>query len=163
MRQLPLHSDDYSSNRFKNNEFGLYSSSNHAELVHPGISDSELAAFTMKAWLQVQEIENALERHTCNIERAFLFQGREYLSRSVILTCPSHCKLQAFKYLLTSIVARRQHPYDYHPRIQSLCSNSEFVSFPRLGQGRSLIIENPIAVPTPCLIGIRRTIGVSTV
>ncbi|KAJ7108623.1 hypothetical protein C8R44DRAFT_636323 [Mycena epipterygia] len=35
--------------------------------------------FAIKAWLETDAIEEALNRHTCDIERAFLFLGREYL------------------------------------------------------------------------------------
>lgn len=48
----------------------------------PG-SSTDLAAFAMKAWLQTEEMEAALNKHSCGLERAFLFVGREYLSRYV--------------------------------------------------------------------------------
>ncbi|KAF7314507.1 Zn(2)-C6 fungal-type domain-containing protein [Mycena kentingensis (nom. inval.)] len=35
--------------------------------------------FALKAWHEADAIEDALNRHTCMIERAFIFQGREYL------------------------------------------------------------------------------------
>ncbi|KAJ7147121.1 hypothetical protein C8R43DRAFT_890324 [Mycena crocata] len=35
--------------------------------------------FAIKAWLEADAIEEALNRHTCNIERAFIFQGREFI------------------------------------------------------------------------------------
>jgi len=35
--------------------------------------------FAIKAWLEADALEEALNRHTCGIERAFLFQGREYI------------------------------------------------------------------------------------
>ncbi|KAJ7189857.1 hypothetical protein GGX14DRAFT_484326 [Mycena pura] len=35
--------------------------------------------FAIKAWLEADAIEDALNRHTCGIERAFIFQGREYI------------------------------------------------------------------------------------
>lgn len=35
--------------------------------------------FAIKAWLEADAIEEALNRHTCGIERAFIFQGREYI------------------------------------------------------------------------------------
>ena len=44
-----------------------------------GAGDAEKARFAVQAWLEVDRIESALNRHTCGIERAFLFQGREYL------------------------------------------------------------------------------------
>lgn len=42
-------------------------------------SEGDKAKFAVDAWLEVDKIEGALARHTCNIERACLFQGREYL------------------------------------------------------------------------------------
>jgi hypothetical protein len=35
--------------------------------------------FAIKAWLEADAIEEALNRHTCGIERAFVFLGREYI------------------------------------------------------------------------------------
>ncbi|KAJ6585157.1 hypothetical protein B0H19DRAFT_1108565 [Mycena capillaripes] len=35
--------------------------------------------FAIKAWLEADAIEEALNRHTCGIERAFIFHGREYI------------------------------------------------------------------------------------
>ncbi|KAJ6508538.1 hypothetical protein C8R45DRAFT_967748 [Mycena sanguinolenta] len=35
--------------------------------------------FAVKAWLEADGIEEALNRHTCGIERAFIFLGREYI------------------------------------------------------------------------------------
>jgi hypothetical protein len=35
--------------------------------------------FAIKAWLAADAIEEALNRHTCGIERAFIFLGREYI------------------------------------------------------------------------------------
>lgn len=43
------------------------------------LSDGEKAQFAVTAWLEIDRIEEALNSHTCGIERAFLFQGREYL------------------------------------------------------------------------------------
>ena len=37
----------------------------------------------MRAWLETEAIEKALGRHTCNIERAFMYHGREYLFKCV--------------------------------------------------------------------------------
>lgn len=42
-------------------------------------SEAEKAQFGMTAWLEVDALEEALNGHTCGLERAFLFQGREYL------------------------------------------------------------------------------------
>lgn len=43
------------------------------------VTDAEKARFGMAAWLEVDRLEEALNRHDCGLERAFLFQGREYL------------------------------------------------------------------------------------
>ncbi|TFY80459.1 hypothetical protein EWM64_g3551 [Hericium alpestre] len=43
------------------------------------ISATEKSDFTLRAWLETEEIEKALNRHTCGVERAFFFVGREYL------------------------------------------------------------------------------------
>ncbi len=43
------------------------------------LPDSEKAAFAVAAWREIDAIEDALQRHTCGIERSFLFQGRELL------------------------------------------------------------------------------------
>ena len=48
-----------------------------------GIADAEKAQFAVSAWLEMDKIEEALNSHTCGIERAFLFQGREYLFKYV--------------------------------------------------------------------------------
>jgi len=42
-------------------------------------SEDEKAQFAFKAWLEADAIEEALNKHTCDIEKAFIFQGREYL------------------------------------------------------------------------------------
>ncbi|KAF9267309.1 hypothetical protein L218DRAFT_855595 [Marasmius fiardii PR-910] len=43
------------------------------------VTNAERADFAIKSWLEADHIEAALNRHTCGIEKAFLFQGREYL------------------------------------------------------------------------------------
>jgi hypothetical protein len=45
----------------------------------PSQDDAAKAQFAVGAWLEADKIEQALDAHTCGIERAFLFQGREYL------------------------------------------------------------------------------------
>ncbi|KAJ7025394.1 hypothetical protein C8F04DRAFT_1046634 [Mycena alexandri] len=35
--------------------------------------------FAIKAWLEADAIEEALNKHSCGIERAFIFHGREYI------------------------------------------------------------------------------------
>ena len=43
------------------------------------MSDDEKAAFAVGAWIESTAIEEALDAHTCGCDRAFMFQGREYL------------------------------------------------------------------------------------
>ncbi|KAI0781970.1 hypothetical protein C8Q75DRAFT_795994 [Abortiporus biennis] len=50
--------------------------------------DADKAQFAVGAWLEIDRIEASLSKHTCNIERAFLFQGREYLFNARM--CISH-------------------------------------------------------------------------
>lgn len=45
--------------------------------------DADKAQFALTAWLEADAIEAALNRHTCNLERNFIFQGREYLFKLV--------------------------------------------------------------------------------
>lgn len=33
----------------------------------------------MRAWFETEEIEKALQWHTCDVEKAFMYHGREYL------------------------------------------------------------------------------------
>ena len=42
-----------------------------------------MAQFALKAWLEGDRLEVALNKHTCAIERAFLFQAREYIFKCV--------------------------------------------------------------------------------
>jgi hypothetical protein len=46
-------------------------------------NDMDKAQFAVKAWLEADALEAALNRHTCHIERAFIFQGREYIFKYV--------------------------------------------------------------------------------
>ncbi|OCH85582.1 hypothetical protein OBBRIDRAFT_858538 [Obba rivulosa] len=43
------------------------------------MSDADKAQFAVATWLELDGIEEALGRHNCSVERAFLFQGREYI------------------------------------------------------------------------------------
>lgn len=47
--------------------------------LEPEADETAIAHFAVGAWLEIDRIEEALSRHTCNIERAFLFQGREFM------------------------------------------------------------------------------------
>ena len=45
-----------------------------AMLSHP-----EKAQFAVAAWVELDNIEEALNRHVCDMERSFVYQGREVL------------------------------------------------------------------------------------
>ena len=62
----------------------------------PIFSDLDRGNFAMRAWLETEAIEEALQRHTCSIERSFMFNGREFLYKYV-----NHCH-----YLYTLILIR---------------------------------------------------------
>lgn len=42
-------------------------------------TNAQKAQFALKAWLEADALEAAMNRHTCDIERNFIFQGREYI------------------------------------------------------------------------------------
>jgi hypothetical protein len=44
-----------------------------------GISEIDRREFAMRAWFETEEIEKALQWHTCDVEKAFMYHGREYL------------------------------------------------------------------------------------
>lgn len=50
--------------------------------------DGERAGFAMQAWLEIDALEDALSRHTCELERDFGFQAREMLFSARM--CVSH-------------------------------------------------------------------------
>lgn len=45
----------------------------------PSANDAEMARFAVDAWLEADALEQAFDAHTCDLERTFLFQGREFL------------------------------------------------------------------------------------
>jgi hypothetical protein len=47
------------------------------------ISELEGRDFAMHAWMETEAIEKALGQHTCGIERAFMYHGREFLFKCV--------------------------------------------------------------------------------
>jgi hypothetical protein len=47
------------------------------------ISELDRRDFAIRAWIETEAIEKALGRHTCNIEREFMFHGREFLFKWV--------------------------------------------------------------------------------
>ncbi|KAL7279745.1 hypothetical protein ACG7TL_006152 [Trametes sanguinea] len=52
------------------------------------LGDGDRAQYAMKAWLEMEAIEAALDRHTCGLERNLGFQAREMLFSARI--CVSH-------------------------------------------------------------------------
>ncbi|KAG8847229.1 hypothetical protein FRB91_011977 [Serendipita sp. 411] len=81
MRHAPGPADMIPYSTVDPNELSGYSlPSGQPEALRITVSSAEMAAFSKHAWLQAQEIEDALNTHTCNLERAFIFHGREYLS-----------------------------------------------------------------------------------
>ena len=42
-------------------------------------SDSVKAKYAMTAWVESCELDDLLDKHTCDTERRFLFIGREFL------------------------------------------------------------------------------------
>jgi len=46
---------------------------------HEATVEADKADFAMRTWLETEAIEEALKKHTCGVERAFMFLGREYL------------------------------------------------------------------------------------
>ncbi|KAG1822857.1 uncharacterized protein BJ212DRAFT_1264145 [Suillus subaureus] len=45
----------------------------------PSANEAEMARFGVDAWLEADALEQAFDAHTCDLERTFLFQGREFL------------------------------------------------------------------------------------
>lgn len=45
----------------------------------PSANEAEMARFGVDAWLEADALEQAFNAHTCDLERTFLFQGREFL------------------------------------------------------------------------------------
>ncbi|RXW24524.1 hypothetical protein EST38_g1354 [Candolleomyces aberdarensis] len=43
------------------------------------INDADKGHFAVRAWLEADALGEALNKHTCEIERAFIFQAREYI------------------------------------------------------------------------------------
>ena len=52
------------------------------------LSDGQRAQFAMQAWVEIDAIEDALNKHTCGLEKSFGFQAREMLFSSRM--CISH-------------------------------------------------------------------------
>lgn len=60
----------------------------------PSFSDLDRRDFAMRAWLETEAIEKALQWHTCSIERALMFNGREFLFK-----CVDHSSHSPFPYM----------------------------------------------------------------
>lgn len=43
------------------------------------VSDPVKAKYAMAAWMESCELDDLLDKHTCDLERAFIFIGREFL------------------------------------------------------------------------------------
>ena len=75
-----------------------------------GMHDREIAEFAMKAWLETEAIERALSVHTCGVEPAMLYHGREYLFKYVSSAwLYMHARVLT-GHLLFSIYALQLHP-----------------------------------------------------
>ena len=51
-------------------------------------TEAERAHFAMHTWLEIDALENALNQHTCDLERNFGFQAREMIFSARM--CVSH-------------------------------------------------------------------------
>jgi len=49
------------------------------------LTEAGKADFAMRAWLETEAIESTLNTHTCSVERAFMYLGREYLFKCVLV------------------------------------------------------------------------------
>lgn len=81
------------------------------------IAEMDKAHFAVKAWLEADALEHALNKHTCAIERSFIFQAREYI----------------FKYALQPVCRALsnellKHPNVHFVRVQALHSPCLWVS-----------------------------------
>lgn len=48
-----------------------------------GVSDYDRRDFAMRAWMETEAIERALQGHTCHVEGASMYHGREILFKYV--------------------------------------------------------------------------------
>lgn len=51
------------------------------------MADTDKAQYAIDVWLEIDKIEVALNQHTCNIERTFMFVSRDYLFMLVSDDC----------------------------------------------------------------------------
>ncbi|SRR6266404_7355509 len=47
------------------------------------VSDHTRTEFALRTWMETEAIEKSLQQHTCGIEKAFMYHGREYLFKYV--------------------------------------------------------------------------------
>jgi hypothetical protein len=47
------------------------------------IGDFDKRDFAMRAWIETEALEEALQWHTCGVEKAFAYHGREVLFKYV--------------------------------------------------------------------------------
>jgi hypothetical protein len=83
VRESRTHSISETELCTREDEQFLYTGSTLAGSRKDSGSNTDWAAFAMRAWLKTEEMDAALSNHACGLERAFLFVGREYLSRHV--------------------------------------------------------------------------------
>ncbi|KAH9066631.1 hypothetical protein EDB87DRAFT_1553684 [Lactarius vividus] len=83
---LPLHSQAYPDSRGgKDTVWALYLRAmllwNACVRMRHDVtaSDHDRTEFAMRTWMETEAIEKALQQHTCGIERAFMYNGREFL------------------------------------------------------------------------------------
>ena len=50
------------------------------------MSDADRAAYAMSAWLELDNVETCLDRHTCGIQSGYMMQMREVLFKYVQLS-----------------------------------------------------------------------------
>jgi hypothetical protein len=56
-------------------------------MAEVNVGDSVKAKYAMAAWMESCELDDRLDEHTCDTERAFIFIGREFLYKWVTSTC----------------------------------------------------------------------------
>ena len=49
----------------------------------PNLSDADRAQYAMTTWLELDNVEAAMDRHTCDIQSGFMMQMREVLFKCV--------------------------------------------------------------------------------
>ncbi len=57
------------------------------------MSDGDHAAYAMSAWLELDNVETCLDRHTCGIQSGYMMQMREILFKYVLLSSARNAHL----------------------------------------------------------------------